>query len=484
MLLPPEPSHERERLEALERCGVLDSEPEPAYDDIARIATLVCNTPIGLVTLIDDRRQWFKSRIGLNVAETPREQAFCAHAIAAPTRPLVVTDAAKDERFAENPLVTGEPHIRFYAGVPLVLDEGVAVGTLCVIDRVPRELSASQLEALSLLARQLSNELRLRRRLAALKTQPALPPELRGSPSSSRTVFTEALRDTPLPLDTIAGRYRLGDIIGTGGMGLVVSATDLASDRPVAIKFLLPDARFEADMREKFVREARVLMRVRGDHVTQILDAGNLGNGAPFIVMERLLGTDLDTLLERRGSLPAGEAADLLHQACLGVAQVHAAGILHLDLKPSNLFLARSEAGPPIVKVLDFGVARPWQPDEAAPKDAASGLDTAGSPHYMSPEQLVEATTTDVRSDVWSLGVILFEMLAGIRPFEAESMTEVCAQVLTAQPPRLSQWRPDLPPGLEQIVLRCLQKDRHKRFATVDALAGALALFVPGREER
>jgi GAF domain-containing protein len=164
MLAAPIPHNEAQRLAALFSCGVLDTAPEAAFDDVVQLASHLCEVPIALVSLVDHSRQWFKAKVGLTDSETPRECALCAHAILC-TEPLIITDTWLDPRFADNPLVTGEPHVRFYAGMPLVLNDDTVLGTLCVIDHVPRELTPAQLDMLRLLARRVATELSLRRRL-------------------------------------------------------------------------------------------------------------------------------------------------------------------------------------------------------------------------------------------------------------------------------------------------------------------------------
>lgn len=165
----PIPNNEDRRLRALADYNIMDSLPEQAYDDLARLASTICNTPIALITLLDEKRQWFKSNIGLDVNETPRSQAFCAHAIMNTNEVMIIEDAVTDERFASNPLVTADPNIRFYAGAPLVTPTGEALGTICVIDREPRKITENQLEALQILSREIIVQLELRKSIAALE---------------------------------------------------------------------------------------------------------------------------------------------------------------------------------------------------------------------------------------------------------------------------------------------------------------------------
>lgn len=246
---------------------------------------------------------------------------------------------------------------------------------------------------------------------------------------------TPDLPDVPRPGDVLAGKYRVERILGAGGMGVVLAAWHLVLERRVAVKFLLPAAAQLPDAGARFLREARAAAALEGEHVARVLDVGTLDHGAPYMVLEHLQGADLAAVLKERGPLPISEAVDLLLQAGLAIAEAHARGILHRDLKPKNLFLTRRPDGTPLVKVLDFGLSKILQGTQG-PADAsltATGL-IAGSIHYMSPEQIRSLKHADARTDVWALGVIFYEMLGGRRPFQGEGIPAVAAAVIADTP--------------------------------------------------
>ncbi|MEQ8956405.1 MAG: GAF domain-containing protein, partial [Coleofasciculus sp. C2-GNP5-27] len=188
--MPPLPSNEADRLKALERYHILDTLPEKAFDDLTKMAAYICDAPIALISLLDATRQWFKSKVGIDATQTPKEQAFCAHAILKPDQVLMVPNALDDERFAQNPLVTSEPNIRFYAGTPLVTPDGFALGTLCVIDQVPRQLTPEQIEALEALGRQVIAQIELRLNVDKLERQMQA---LQKAENNYRSIFENAV---------------------------------------------------------------------------------------------------------------------------------------------------------------------------------------------------------------------------------------------------------------------------------------------------
>jgi eukaryotic-like serine/threonine-protein kinase len=281
--------------------------------------------------------------------------------------------------------------------------------------------------------------------------------------------------------DILAEKYRVEVILGKGAMAMVLGARHLGLDEPVAIKLLRPEMLDAPGMVERFVREARAASKIKSEHVVRVTDVDMLKNGLPFMIMERLEGADLAAVCQERGQLPVEEAVGYILDACEALAEVHALGIVHRDLKPANLFLARRPDGKTLVKVLDFGISK-VNPGFAG----ASYITTAkgallGSPSYMSPEQMESASDVDPRTDIWALGAILYRLLTGDLPFRGESTTELIKRVLTRAPRRPRKLRPDLPKELEAVILRCLQKNRARRFTTVSSLAAALAPFAGER---
>ena len=225
------------------------------------------------------------------------------------------------------------------------------------------------------------------------------------------------------PGDVLAGKYRVERVIGAGGMGVVVQATHLELDERVAMKFLLPHAIENAEAATRFVREARAAVKIKSEHVARVTDVGRLENGAPYIVMEFLQGSDLAAVLQN-GPLSIEDAVDFVLQASDAMAEAHAANIVHRDLKPSNLFMSLRSDGTPLIKVLDFGISKVNVPDTS---DAGLTRTTAimGSPFYMSPEQMRSSKDVDHRTDIWALGVILYELLTGTQPFNGETLPQL-----------------------------------------------------------
>jgi serine/threonine-protein kinase len=276
--------------------------------------------------------------------------------------------------------------------------------------------------------------------------------------------------------DIVAGKYQVEKVLGKGGMGVVVSARHTSLRQHVAVKFLLPKAMTLPGAAERFIREARAAVAIKSEHVARVIDVGELPTGEPYMVMEYLTGTDFGQVLKTRGTLPAKEAVDYLLQACEAIAEAHAVGVVHRDLKPGNLFLTTRADGSPLVKVLDFGLSKATKPGEDEHSLTAPDV-IVGSPHYMSPEQLRSLKQVDARSDVWALGVILYQLLSGRRPFESESLVGTCARIAAEPPTPLRERKPDVPPELEAVILRCLEKDREKRVQSVAELARLIAPY-------
>jgi hypothetical protein len=276
------------------------------------------------------------------------------------------------------------------------------------------------------------------------------------------------------PGDMLLGKYRVERVLGQGGMGVVVAARHVELGELFAIKFLLPAALAQPDAIERFLREARASARLKGEHVVKVQDVGRLPDGMPYMVMEYLAGSDLRDLVRQHGALPPADAIHYVLQACEALAEAHSLGIVHRDLKPANMFLIRRPNGAPCIKVLDFGISKQTEPESAEQHALTRTGMVLGSPIYMSPEQMTRTKEADPRGDIWSMGVVLYQLLTGTVPFLADVLTELVGKVLQEEPLPPSRHRPGIPPAVDAVVLTCLQKRREQRYQTVDQLMAAL----------
>jgi len=276
--------------------------------------------------------------------------------------------------------------------------------------------------------------------------------------------------ESGIPIGTvIGGKYRVDGIVGRGGMGTVYRAQHLALNEPVAIKILRRDAAADEEMVTRFVREAKWVVKLRSEHVARIHDIGETDDGLPFMVMELLEGADLGQLVEQNGAMYAPIAVDLLMQGCDAIVEAHSLGIVHRDIKPTNLYVSFRPDQTAIVKVLDFGISKAASSTDMSLTQTQSML---GTPAYMSPEQMRSARDVDQRTDIWSLGTVLYELVEARRPFEAESFSEMCVMVAVDPPRPLTN-----APELHDVIMRCLEKSPDQRYANVAELMVDLVPF-------
>jgi eukaryotic-like serine/threonine-protein kinase len=272
--------------------------------------------------------------------------------------------------------------------------------------------------------------------------------------------------------DTLGGKYRVDSILGIGGMGSVLRATHVELGRIVALKIMHAELLSAPEAARRFAQEARAAAALTSPHAARILDVDRLPSGVPYMVMEYLEGRDLHEVLREDGPLPVARLIEYVLQALDAVSEAHGRGIIHRDLKPHNLFLTRDG----IVKVLDFGLAKAL-PESAARHDLAVDTKTTaliGTPHYMAPEQIRPTGQLSVRTDVYGLGATMYQLLTGTPPHVAPNIFALSAKILNDEPASISALRHDVPLGLEQVILRCLEKDPDDRYESVAGLGEAL----------
>jgi serine/threonine protein kinase len=291
-----------------------------------------------------------------------------------------------------------------------------------------------------------------------------------------------------LPLnegDRIADKYEVVRRVGSGAIAFVVAAKHIELGEIVAIKCLQPGFRADAGLVERFAREARAWAKIENEHVARFFDVGTLPDNTPFIVMEYVEGKGLGALLREKGTAPVACAVEYLLEGCEALAAAHASGVVHRDVKPDSLFLARSIQGLDVIKLIDFGISKVALTSSAVDGSGprVKTMELTGTPAYMSPEQIRASTDLDARTDIWSLGCVLYELLAGHPPFEAASITLLTASILERPAPPLRERRPDVPEELEAVLARCLAKDPNRRFQSISQLAHALYPFAPRRAQ-
>lgn len=293
----------------------------------------------------------------------------------------------------------------------------------------------------------------------------------------------DALPGLPRKGDVIGGKYRIERVIAVGGMGTILGAEHTELGQRVAIKLMPRRAARSDGAVQRFLREAKTAASIASDHVARVFDVGRLESGAAYMVMEYLEGRTLAEMIFAGGPMPVAEGLDYVLQASVAIAECHARGIVHRDLKPENIMVLEGPGQHGFVKLLDFGISKTdWiQPGTNLRSSLTTTTDVFGTPTHMSPEQVRSTKNVDARTDIWALGVVLYEVLTGLPPFMADSLTALSAMIVGDAPRRPIERRPELPAALDAVVMRCLEKRPEDRPQSVAEFAELLAPFVAGK---
>src|SRR5271154_865244 len=279
---------------------------------------------------------------------------------------------------------------------------------------------------------------------------------------------------------TIAGKYRINQLLGSGGMASVWSATNIFTEREFAIKFMLPAVARTPEAARRFLMEAKVSARVNHPNIIEVIDVGQTEDSCLFLVMELLTGVSLETAIKRQSPpMSVAEFVTVMLQVSRALAAAHKNGVIHRDLKPTNIFLHKDREGAAVPKLLDFGVSK-FLEEEGQQSLTIAGT-VLGSPLYMSPEQAMGAPV-DARTDVFAFGAILFEALCGYRAYEAPNFNALIVMIATTQPKQIDECAPKLPEKLRVVVRDCMMTDQEKRLGTFEVVADRLAAALPELE--
>mgnify|MGYP000016914443 FL=1 len=285
---------------------------------------------------------------------------------------------------------------------------------------------------------------------------------------------------SPEPLSSgqlVEDLYRVEGVLGRGGMGTVYAARHTKGGYLVAIKVMVHTSGSGV---VRFLREAETCRKLTSEHVARVFGASKLPSGAPYLVMEYLAGEELAAII-KRGPVPIRDAALYLSQVCAGLQEAHSLGVVHRDIKPENLFVTKRPDGSPVVKVIDFGVSKITRTNLDSESSLTATQALLGTPSYMAPEQLMAAKNVDARADLWSVGVVLYELLTGKLPFVGSNILALMHATTTTTPQPISSLRPDVPVEIDECVAGCLQHDPQRRYARIDEVAAVLAPFVGHR---
>lgn len=285
-------------------------------------------------------------------------------------------------------------------------------------------------------------------------------------------------RGEPAPGTLLDGKYVVEAVLGRGGMGTVVRAKHTILRHDVAIKVPAPDVRADSDTSQRLLREARAAASLKSEHVCRVLDVG-LVDAVPYIVMELLDGMDLAGILRRKPMLTPACSTAIFVDVCDAIAEAHGAGIVHRDIKPQNVFIAHRPGKRPLVKVVDFGISKVTSPDhlgEAVNLTTTSAL--LGTPSFVAPEQISSSRDVDGRADIWAIGVCLYRATTGALPFEGWSVMDLAVRIMSQDVLPPSSADPDFPPALERVILRCLEKERERRYPDIQSLLDDLRAAV------